>query len=214
MNGAGSFVFPFRGRNRGGRWVAGLVLVALLPLTFVLVCGYAVACIRAAARDPAAPPPPWRLSGRLLSDGAWTALQGAVVTVPFAAAAWWASARLARGWHPLAGWFVEPAVVSVVAATAIALPWGVVALTLLPPTLARFAVTGRPADLAGVATALACIRDGFAAWNLAVVVITTAWLLAAVSLTLCLVGVVPGAFYAILVSAHACAALAPDPPAR
>ena len=210
----GSFAFPFRGRGRAGRWVAGMALVALLPLTFVLVWGYAVACLRAAAEDPDAAPPPWRLNGRLLRDGAWSALQGAVVTLPFAVAGWWAAAALARVWHPLGGWFVDPAIAAVVAGCAIALPWGVVVLVLLPPTLARFAVTGRPADLAGVRAAVACVRERFVAWNLAVVLITTSWALAAIGLTVGLVGVVPGAFYAILVSAHACAALAPDPPAR
>ena len=43
------------------------------------------------------------------------------------------------------------------------------------------------------------------------VAITTAWLMAVASLALGGVGVVAGAFYAILVSAHACAALVPEP---
>jgi hypothetical protein len=191
-----------------------VALVALLPLTFVLVWGYAVGCVRAAAADPAAPPPPLRPSGRLLADGAWSALQGAVVTLPFAAAAWLLGSALAGVWRPTGDGFTDRGMAWVVAGFAVALPWGVVVLALLPPTLARFAVTGRPADLAAVGAALASVRRRFVPWNLAVVVITTAWALAAVSLTLCLAGVVAGAFYAILVSAHACAALAPDPPAR
>ncbi len=187
-----------------------MVLVPLLPVSFPIVFGYAVACIRAAARDPSAPPPPWRLCGRLVTDGAWSGLQAAAITAPFAAGAWLLAAALQRAWRPTGGGFVDGALAWIVAATVAALPWGVLMLLVLPPTLARFAVTGRPADLAGLRAAAACVRDRYAEWNLVLVGITTAWALAAVGLALAGVGVVPGAFYAILVSAHACAALAPD----
>jgi Protein of unknown function (DUF4013) len=211
---AGSFTYPFRGPGRGRRWLAGLALVAFLPLTFVLVFGYAVACVRSAAADPGAAPPRWRVGGRLLADGAWAALQAGLLTLPFALAAWWLGGTLARAWHPTGDWLMDPGLAWTLAVTGAALPWGVVLLVLLPPTLARFAVTGRPADLAALGWVADCVRGRFVAWNLAVVVVTTAWALAAVTLAAGLVGVVPGAFYAILVSAHACAALAPHPPAR
>ena len=81
---------------------------------------------------------------------------------------------------------------------------------VVPPTLALFAMTGRPADLAALRWVVACVRGRYAQWNLVVAGITTAWALAAGCLALMGFGVVAGAFYAILVSAHACAALAPD----
>jgi hypothetical protein len=188
--------------------------VGLLPLTFVAVFGYAVGCIRAAAADPSGPPPPLRVRGRLLADGAWSALQAGLLTLPFAAAAWWLAGALGRAWHPLHDPFQDPALAWVVAVTVAALPWGMLLLVLLPPTLARFAVTGRPADLASAGWVVDCVRDHFVVWNLVVGMVTTAWVVAAAGLALCVVGVVPGAYYAILVSAHACAALAPHPPAR
>jgi hypothetical protein len=211
---AGSLSFPFRGRRWAVRWLVGLLLLALLPLTFVVVFGYAVGCVRAAAADPAGPPPPLRIRRRLLADGAWSALQAGLLTLPFAAAAWWLGGTLVPVWHPMHDSFVDPAMAWVVAIAVLALPWGMLMLVLLPPTLARFAVTGRPADLASVPCVMDCIRHHFVAWNLVVGMVTTAWVLAAMGLALCVVGVVPVAFYAILVSAHACAALAPNQPAR
>jgi len=193
-----SFLYPFRPDRRLRRWLTGICLVALLPLTFPAVFGYAVGCVRAAACDPAAPPPPWRIS---LRDGAWAALQAAALTAPFAALAWLLELLLAP---------IGPALGWVVAAAVAALPWGMLMLTVVPPTLASFAVTGRPADLARIGLVVACVRHRYADWNLVVVGITTAWALAAVGLAVVGVGVVPGAFYAILVSAHACSALAPN----
>jgi hypothetical protein len=205
-----SFLYPFRRDGRLGRWLVGVALVALLPVSFPLVFGYAVACIRASVQDPAAPPPRWRICWRLVTDGAWSALQAAVVTAPFAAGAWLLAGVLARAWRPSGDALPSPALAWVVAVTVAALPWGVLLLLVLPPTLARFAITGRPADLAALRCAVACVRGRYAEWNLVLVAVTTAWALAAVGLALAGVGIVPGAFYAILVSAHACAALAPD----
>lgn len=206
----GSFLFPFRGRRWLVRWVVGTVLVALLPITFVLVFGYAVECIRRAAADAQAAPPAWRIGGRLLLDGVWTAAQAAVLTAPFATLAWLVTNGLGPVWHPTGDRFVDVAQVWVLSVLAAALPWGIVMLTLLPPTLARFAVSGRPADLAALPAVVEVVRRRFADWNVVVMAITTAWLLAAVGLAVAVVGVVPGAFYAILVSSHACAALSPD----
>jgi hypothetical protein len=117
-------------------------------------------------------------------------------------------------WHPAGDAVFDRAFALIATGVVAALPWGVAMLVLVPPTLARFALSGRARALADVRWALSCVRGRYAAWNLAVVAITTAWLLG----LLCVVGfgiaVVPGAFYAILVSAHACAALAPDRTAR
>ena len=75
-------------------------------------------------------------------------------------------------------------------------------------------VSARPSDLASLPAVVDAVRRRFADWNLVIVAITTSWLPAAAGLAAALVGVVPGAFYAILVSAHACAALSPDCSAR
>jgi hypothetical protein len=198
----GSFVYPFRGGGRMRRWLLGVVLLALLPLTFPVVFGYAVSCVRTAACDGAAPPPLWRTNVR---DGAWAALQAAVLTAPFALLAWLLEPLAARLYAPVA-W--------VVAVTAAALPWGVLMLVVVPPTLASFAVTRRASDLARLSLVVACVRERYADWNLVLVAITTAWALAAVGLAVVGVGIVAGAFYAILVSAHACSALAPHRTAR
>lgn len=167
-----------------------------------------------AAADAAAAPPGWRVRRRLLSDGAWSGLQAAVLTLPFVVLAWLVVGGLGRAWHPTGDRFVDSANALVVAVAAVALPWGIVMLTAVPPTVARFAVSGRPADLASLSAVVDVVRRRFADWNLVIVAITTSWLLAAAGLALALVGVVPGAFYAILVSAHACAALSPDCSAR
>jgi hypothetical protein len=208
------FVFPFRPGGRASRWLIGSLLMALLPVSFVIVFGYAVACVRTAAADPFAAPPPWRPGVRLLSDGAWSAVQVAVLTAPFALAAWLAADVLARVWHPAGHAVFDRAYALIVTGVLAALPWGISMLVLVPPTLTRFALSGRARALADVRWALSCVRWRYAEWNLAVVAITTGWLLGLV----CVVGfgfaVVPGAFYAILVSAHACAALAPDRTAR
>lgn len=167
-----------------------------------------------AAADAAAAPPGWRVRRRLLSDGAWSGLQAAVLTLPFVVLAWLVVRGLERAWHPTGDRFVDSANALVVAVAAVALPWGIVMLTAVPPTVARFAVSGRPADLASLSAVVDVVRRRIADWNLVIVAITTSWLLAAAGLALALVGVVPGAFYAILVSAHACAALSPDCSAR
>jgi len=209
-----SFLFPFRGRRRLWRWAVGSLLVAVLPVSFVVVFGYTVGCIRVAAADAAAGPPGWRVRRRLLSDGAWSGLQAAVLTLPFVTLAWLASGELGQAWHPTGDRFVDSANALVVAVAAVALPWGVLMLTAVPPTVARFAMSGRPADLASLTAVVQAIRGRFADWNLVIVTITTSWLLAAAGLAVALIGVVPGAYYAILVSAHACAALSPDCSAR
>jgi hypothetical protein len=205
-----SFTYPFRGGGWLARWLVGVPLVALLPVTFPLVFGYAVACTRAAAGDPSAPPPRLRVGWRLVADGAWTGLQAVVLTAPFAVGAWLLASGLRRSWRPTGSGFEDPTLAWVVAIVVAAMPWGLLMLLVVPPTLARFAVTGRPADLAGLGWAVRCARDRYVDWNLVLVAITTSWALAAAGLALAGAGVVAGALYAILVSAHACAALSPD----
>jgi Protein of unknown function (DUF4013) len=206
-----SFLYPFRRGGRLARWLVGSALVLVLPVSFPMVFGYAVGCVRSAACDPGAPPPRWRVGGRrLLADGLWTGLQAALLTAPFAVAAWLLAGTLGSVWRPTGGPFLNAALAWIVAVTVAALPWGVLMLVVLPPTLARFAQTGRPADLAALGWVVTCVRERYAQWNLVVVGVTTAWALAAAGLAVAGIGVVPGVFYAILVSAHACSALAPD----
>lgn len=183
-------------------------MVVLLPIAFIPLLGYAVAATRAAAVDPGANLPPWALSRRLLADGFWVALAITLVAVPFAlalgplssvidnATLWRVSdPNLSRLYAALAAAFI------------LALPWGLVMLLLMPHATNRFALSGRPADLFDVPTGLRSVRRDFATWNLAAAAIVTAWALGVACIGLLCIGVVPGIFYAILVSAHATAAL-------
>ena len=211
---AGSFAWPFRG-DWGPRWLIGIVTVLLLPIAFVPVLGYAIAATRAAANDPAAPPPRWTLSIRLITDGLWIALAVLLITAPFLFAV-----------GPLTGlieqahlWSVNDPALSRVYATVgagflLALPWGFVMLLVMPHATARFATTGRPLDLFNFPGALRGVARDFATWNLAAAAIVTAWALGLASVGLLCVGIVPGVFYAILVSAHASAALSKSPRAQ
>jgi hypothetical protein len=96
----------------------------------------------------------------------------------------------------------------VVAFFTLALAWGVVALLLLPHATAAFAASGKPRDLFDVAASMRGVQRDFATWNVAVAAIVTAWAIALACAGLLCVGIIPGIFYAILVSAHASAALA------
>ena len=210
---AASFAWPFRGEWRS-RWLVGLAMVVLLPIAFVPLLGYAVAATRAASKDPGAGLPPWRPSRRLLVDGLWVALAIALVAAPFALALgplstlidsahlWRVSdPNLSRLYAELAAGFI------------LALPWGLVMLLLMPHATKRFALSGRPADLFDVPATLRSVARDFATWNLAAAAIVTAWAVGVACVGLLCVGIVPGIFYAILVSAHASAALdsAPGP---
>src|SRR2546427_562503 len=85
--------------------------------------------------------------------------------------------------------------------------FGILAVLLLPLATAAFAARGKPADLFNFAAALRGVRRDFATWNVVVGAIVTAWAIGLACAGLLCVGVVPGVFYAILVSAHAAAAL-------
>jgi hypothetical protein len=212
----GSFAWPFRGSWRA-KWAIGLLLVLLLPVTFILLLGYAVAGTRAAAKAASQGPPPWHGVGRLLADGLSAALAIALLSLPFALAATLLSAPLSSPalWHstdPLL--HVEGWTLAILIA---ALPWGIVLLLLMPHATARFAATGRVRHLFDFAASVRSVPRDFASWNIAVAAIVTAWALGLACIGLFCIGLVPGFFYAILVSAHATATLHPegeDPPAR
>jgi hypothetical protein len=102
----------------------------------------------------------------------------------------------------------------------LALPWGLLLLLLVPHATSRFAATGRALDLFDFGTALRGVTSDFATWNLAAAAMVTAWALGVACVGLLCLGILPGVFYAILVSAHASATLCspagtprPDSPA-
>jgi hypothetical protein len=214
MSPSQALVYPFR-RGAGAAWLAGIPLLLLFPLTFILVFGYAVLATRASLEAPAAAPPHLRLDGRLLRDGLLTAALVLAIALPFALVAWpLASAIVMSNVLQAAGDpFFQRAYALLAATLALALPWGLAMLVMVPPNLAAYAAGGRPADLFSPARALARVRARLLDWNLASAAIVTAWALAFAAAGLLCVGFVPGAFYAILVSAHATATLARPPPA-
>lgn len=190
---ATSFTWPFG--SRLSTWIGGVMAVLLLPVAFVPLLGYAVAVTRSAAADPFRRPPVWELSSRLVTDGLWAALAIGLTVAPFALA-FVALTRVVGG------------VALVIAFSALALPWGLAALLLLPHGTAAFASSGNPRDLFDFAASMRGVRRDFATWNLVVAAIVTAWAIGLACGGLVLVGILPGSFYAILVSAHATAALA------
>lgn len=213
---AQSFSWPFRGEWRS-RWVVGLITVLLMPIAFVPLLGYAIAATRVAELDAAAGPPPWRLSGRLLSDGFWTAVAVTLFTAPFLLlvnplAAWLFDAHVLRGSDvPTSQLYVHAA-----ALFALALPWGLLLLIHMPHATARFANSGRAREMFDLPASTRAVRRDFTTWNLAAAAIVTGWAIGLACVGLICIGLVPGVFYAILVSAHASAALhakGPDSPA-
>jgi uncharacterized protein DUF4013 len=204
---AQSFSWPFRGRWRSA-WGTGLLVTLLLPVAFIPLLGYAIASTRAASIGAACGPPRWEVSIRLLSDGFWTTIAVLLITAPFALVL-----------NPLANflsdahlWHVSDRALSQVyghlaAGFTLALPWGMLLLLLMPHAAVRFASSGRPADLFDFGAAIRGVRRDFTTWNLAAAAMVTAWAAALACIGLLCIGIVPGIFYAILVSAHASAAL-------
>ena len=182
----------------------GSLLVLVLPIAFIPLLGYAIAATRAAQGDPSQGPPPFRLTARLFVDGLWTASVLIIVTAPFAVAL-----------NPLADAIYVPvsdrslaAPYAYIAATfLLALPWGLVLLMLMPHSTSRFAATGRPSELFNVPKTLQGVARDFPAWNVCAAAIVTGWVLGVACIGLLCVGILPGVFYAILVSAHASATL-------
>jgi hypothetical protein len=195
---AASFSWPFRGAWPG-RFAIGTLLALFLPITFILLLGYAIAATRGAEDDPTQAPPPWRLSARLITDGFWTALVLLLLSTPFAVAL-----------NPLANTIrLSETYAHTVAALLLALPWGILLLLLMPNGTSRFAATGRPRDLFDFPASLREVARDFPTWNLAAAAIVTAWVIAVACVGLLCVGLFPGIFYAILVSAYASATLHP-----
>jgi len=204
---AASFAWPFRGDWRPN-WLIGLLATLFVPVLFVPLLGYAIAATRAAVLDPASGPPPWRLSRRLLTDGLWTSIAIALLTLPFLLAlnllsTWLFDLHLWRASDPaLSNLFAR-----VLGLCILALPWGLVLLLLMPHAVASFAAGGRVRDLFDPGAALRGVRRDFTTWNLAAAAIVTAWAVGISCTGLLCVGLVPGVYYAILVSANASAAL-------
>ena len=180
-----------------------MVAILFLPLTFVPVLGYAVAAVRAAGEQPGHGPPPWRL----YPGGHWVALALLLLTAPFVLVGIYISNAV----HIAAFWQSNGTLLDVesfiAAVLILALPWGVVVLLLMPHATARYAATQRARDLFDFASSLRSVRRDFAAWNVTIAAIVTAWAIGLACAALFCVGVVPGVFYAILVSANATAAL-------
>jgi len=204
---AESFAWPFRAKR--ATWVWGCLCVLLLPLLFIPLLGYAIAATRSAELNPERPPPPWRLSFPLIWAGTWTSVVVIVTLLPFAVAL-----------NPLATALGDNIYSHVIAFFVLLFLWGVLALLLLPHATASFAATGVYTDLLGVPAALRGVRRDLTTWNLVVAAMVTAWAIGIACAGLLCVGIVPGVFYAILVSAHAAAALhhpiasSPGPTAR
>lgn len=205
---AESFSWPFRGAWPA-RFVIGALTVLLLPIAFIPLLGYAIAATRSAeAREP---PPPWRFSARLLLDGFWTAVVLVLLSAPFALAL-----------NPLANLIpLSRAYANLAALFVLALPWGFLLLLLMPHGTSRFAASGRPVDLFDFPKTIREVKRDFPTWNLAAAAMVTAWVIAVASVGLFCVGFLPGAVYAILVSAHASGTLyspagasGPNTPAR
>jgi MFS family permease len=214
---ADSFAWPFRGDWRS-RWAVGVVVVLLLPLLFIPLLGYAIDATHAAEHDPSQGPPPWRLDRRLLADGLWVTFAILLTAAPFLIALSPLSNLLfdAHVWSSS-----DPTLAQldahVLAILLLALPWGLLLLLVMPHAIARFAATRRPGDLFNFAASVQGVTDQFATWNVVAAAIVTAWAVGVACAGLLCVGLVPGIFYAILVSAHATAALhdpGTNPPTR
>jgi hypothetical protein len=211
---AASFAWPFRGEWKP-RWLIGLVLVVLLPIGFIPLFGYAVAATRSASMDPGRGLPAWAPGHRLLADGFWVAIAIALIAAPFALALGPLSALVdtAHLWR-VSDPGLSHAYAQLAAGLILALPWGIVMLLLMPHATNHFALSGRPVDLFDFPAAIRGVARDFATWNLAAAAIVTAWALGVACIGLVCIGIVPGIFYAILVSAHASAALHSAPAPR
>jgi hypothetical protein len=191
--------------------------VLFLPLLFIPLLGYAIEATRVAERDPSTGPPPWRLSDRLIVEGSLTFLAILLTAAPYLA--FWPLVSALGAAHV---WQSNDALLSRVHAIVLvgfilALPSGLLALLVLPHATARFAASGRSRDLFNFRAAVRGVRRDFTTWNVAAAAIVTGWAVGVACAGLLCVGLVPGIFYAILVSAHASAALhdeSPHPPPR
>lgn len=211
---AASFAWPFRGDWRW-KWLVGVAMVVLLPIAFIPLLGYAVAATRAASMGPGHGLPTWASWRRLITDGFWVAVAIALIAAPFALVLGPLSTVIdgARIWR-----VSDPALSHLYAELAagliLALPWGIVMLLLMPHATNRFALSGRVIDVFDFPASIRGVARDFATWNVAAAAIVTAWAIGVACVGLLCVGIAPGIFYAILVSAHAIAGLPSAPAAR
>jgi hypothetical protein len=109
------------------------------------------------------------------------------------------------------GNFDDPAVAEfsarVLAVLLLALPWGLLLLLVMPHATAHFAAGYKIDELFDVVASVRAVARDFTTWNVAAAAIVTGWLVGIACAGLFCVGLIPGIFYAILVSAHAAAAL-------
>jgi hypothetical protein len=187
-----------------------VVVVLCLPFSMVWLLGYAVEAVHASETAPSEGPPSWQSQARIWRYGFWMTLALAVLTAPFVVTTLVVGAAL----HQPSLWHSSSPLLDVEAITSGALisafPWGLLLLVLMPHATDRFAVTQRARDLFDFASSVRSVRRDFAAWNLAVATIVTAWAIGIACVALLCVGLAPGVFYAILVSAHATASLHPE----
>ena len=204
---AGAFSFPFRPGARRA-WLIGITLLILCPLGVVPLLGSPRPLSPTSTASPLPGPPPLLPLPPLLSVASLVALLFVVLTPPFLLLA----ATLVPPLPGLLAAVGVPFLLSglslVVASGFAALPWGILLLVLMPPATARFATSGSLRDLLDLPAAVGTVRRRFPTWNLVVVAIVTAWPIGLSGVGLALVGVIPGALYALLVSAHATATLA------
>jgi len=211
MSPAHALGYPIR-RGAGRAWLTGVPLLLLFPLSFVLVFGYALRATRAAYSDPNAPPPGFAFEAQLVRDGVLSAALVLALTLPFAVLAWWAAGAVSNVLHITHDAFLDRAYSLLAAGFLLAIPWGLLLLLLVPANIAAYCVTGQARDLFDPVQAMSRVRDRFLDWNLASAAIVTGWALGFAATGLLCVGFLPGAFYAILVSAYATASLAPRAP--
>jgi hypothetical protein len=77
----------------------------------------------------------------------------------------------------------------------------------MPHATAHFASGYKIDELFDVVASVRAVARDFTTWNVAAAAIVTGWLVGIACAGLFCVGIIPGIFYAILVSAHAAAAL-------
>lgn len=205
---SGAFFYPFR-KGASQAWVVGIPLVLLLPLGAVPLLGYCVAVVRSSVADPDAGLPPWRPFRRLLQDGLLLGLAILLFSFPFALLL----PHLSDWLRPATGRltsdpFIGTGLALVFAGAALALPWGILLLVMMPPATAGYAASAAPRRLFDPLTAIRLVGTRFPTWNLVVAAIVSAWAIGLCGLGMALIGVVPGLVYALLVSARATAILA------
>jgi hypothetical protein len=171
--------------------------------------GYAIQATRAAEIDPSQGPPRWRLSISLVLAGGCVSFAILLSAIPFLLL-----------FNPLAdllsasnfGNFDDPAVAQfsarVLALLLLALPWGLLLLLVMPHATARFAAGHEIHALFDFVSSVRAVASDFTTWNVAAAAIVTGWTVGIACAGLFCIGIIPGIFYAILVSAHAAAALA------